>query len=507
MQANVSPLAEQQRRQGAAAPLTASAPLSALRAAAAALLPALRVPTLRSEEYRFTDLAPLTSAGLVAAAADAPSDPAVASLARALTREAKGAAVVTVDGAYCAALSDASALCSAGGGGVYVGPVAGAPAEAAAQLGRLSAARGGPFAAVNGALATDAVVLHVPAGAAPLSGPLFVLHLTTGRAAAAASAAGGGGGGGGARAASAPRVLVVLGAGAEAALVEEHASASPSGSFEAAVVEVVLGEGARLEHSYAARPGSGDPSADDSAAAAARSPAADPSAAAAAPSTALPLPPVHLRATLVEQAAGSSYSLVEARAGGAAGALTRHDVDVTQLGGDTATAMSHFVLCGPGQLHDLHTRLQLDHPRAKARQLHKCIASSATSRGVFDGAVRVGRLAQQTDAGQLTRSLLLAPRATVHARPNLQIVADDVRCTHGCAISDLSDEEMFYFRARGVPAASARGALVASFGSEVVRALGSAALAARVRADTVAALRAADALPPAAAVGAGVVGA
>lgn len=78
------------------------------------------------------------------------------------------------------------------------------------------------------------------------------------------------------------------------------------------------------------------------------------------------------------------------------------------------------------------------------------------------------RYAQQTDAGQLTRSLLLEPRATVNVKPNLQIIADDVKCSHGAAISDLEESQLFYFQARGVDLQTARKALVFSFGAEVI---------------------------------------
>lgn len=72
--------------------------------------------------------------------------------------------------------------------------------------------------------------------------------------------------------------------------------------------------------------------------------------------------------------------------------------------------------------------------------------AAGTGRGVFDGSVRVEQQAQKTDAGQLSRNLLLVPRATVNVKPNLQIVADDVKCTHGCAVSDLEEDQLFYFR-------------------------------------------------------------
>lgn len=78
------------------------------------------------------------------------------------------------------------------------------------------------------------------------------------------------------------------------------------------------------------------------------------------------------------------------------------------------------------------------------------------------------RYAQQTDAGQLSRCLLLAPRATVNVKPNLQIIADDVKCSHGAAISDFEGEQLFYFQARGIDVQTARSALVFSFGAEVI---------------------------------------
>ena len=108
----------------------------------------------------------------------------------------------------------------------------------------------------------------------------------------------------------------------------------------------------------------------------------------------------------------------------------------------------------------------------------------AEGRGVFDGNVQVNRLAQRTDAGQLSRNLLLVPKATVNVKPNLQIVADDVVCTHGCAVSDLDDDQVFYFLSRGIDEATARASLVYSFGMEVVGRIRQEALRERLEAAT-----------------------
>ena len=213
--------------------------------------------------------------------------------------------------------------------------------------GELSNARGGPFAVVNGAMAEDVLVVAVPARAR-IERPLYVVNISTAAAA--------GVGGERVLSASAPRLLIALGKGAEAEVVEEYVSAVEGASDHAvfSVAEVVLDACASLRHGYVQRESPGS---------------------------------VHFKATLVDQGEGSAYSLVEARVGGG---LSRHDVGVDQDGAETSTRMRHFLLAGVSQLQDLHTKLVLDHPRGEANQLHKCIVSAASGRGVFDGNVKVG---------------------------------------------------------------------------------------------------------------------
>jgi len=414
--------------------------LAGVRAASWAALPSMRMPTTRNEEYRFTDITPIVKSTLV------PADASVAvsreEVSKWVPKDSAQSYVVIVNGVLRPELGDVSGV----QGGIYVGPLSGAPKEVAAHVGKLSAERGGPFAMLSAAAARECVVLALPK-AATLATPLYILTLTSGGPGASTST-------------SAPRLLVHAGAGSSASLVEEHAplaaltgSAAQGGSYlTLAVAELFLEQDAQVSHGYVEREAAGS---------------------------------FHTKATLVDQAESSSYSLTEARVGGA---LSRHDVGVAQRGPRTSTDMRHFLLAGEGQTHDLHTKLVLEHPEGKAQQLHKCIAAASSARGVFDGNVQVRRLAQRTDAGQLSRNLLLAPRATVNVKPNLQIIADDVKCTHGCAVSDLSDEEMFYFRARGINAIAARQALVASFGAEVTNRLPAAEVKARVSADISAAL-------------------
>ena len=174
---------------------------------------------------------------------------------------------------------------------------------------------------------------------------------------------------------------------------------------------------------------------------------------------------VHTRATYVRQNESSVYEINEVNVGAK---LHRHDLRVKQLGKKTDTKLNCFNLAGSKQTQDLHSAIILDFEEGTTDQRHRCIVSSSSGKGVFDGNVRVNKLAQRTDAKQITRNLLLVPKATVNARPNLQIIADDVKCTHGCTVSDLEEEELFYIQSRGLTKEIARSLLVSGFGTEII---------------------------------------
>eukprot|EP00245_Coleochaete_scutata_P010878 TRINITY_DN3931_c0_g1_i1.p1 TRINITY_DN3931_c0_g1~~TRINITY_DN3931_c0_g1_i1.p1 ORF type:complete len:366 (+),score=72.84 TRINITY_DN3931_c0_g1_i1:83-1099(+) len=308
------------------------------------------------------------------------------------------------------------------------------------------------FTALNGAGLHDVLVLVVPQGV-KLEKPIHVVYGSKGVEKKGADLST-------PVQMSHPRLLAVLERDAHAVIVEEFAGSEGGSYWTNQVAEFVLAEGAHLVHGYI------------------QSQARD---------------AYHIKKTVVLQAGTSVYSLVEAEMGGR---LSRHNLHVEQGGPDTETQLSSFLLAGHQQLHDLHSSIALHHPRGKTRQLHKCIVTHSTGHGVFDGNVQVNRYAQETDAGQLSRNLLLAPRATVNVKPNLQIIADAVKCTHGATISDLEEEQMFYFRARGIDEQTARSALVFSFGAEVIDRLPYQGLRLRMEATVKAMLAAEGAMDP-----------
>lgn len=364
--------------------------LQSFNAACLSALKSTRLPTSRNEEYRFTDLSELSTRPVYVP--EIPEKSRVDDVAGQLVLDGDALTVVVVDGVVTSAHADEVPA------GVYVGGVAGAPQDILKfSLGNQSRTRGGPFATLNGAIARDCAVVYVPENC-ELPQPVHIISISTASR------------GGEKQAISAPRVLVFLEAGAKAEIVEELVTLGSGSTASMSVTEIELDDTATLVHKIVELEN------DDS---------------------------ISLKSTLVSQGTESAYNLTEVRVGGR---LTRHDLGIVQLGKATQTTMKHFLLCGENQLHDLHSKLLLDHPEGVADQLHKCIATSSTAQGVFDGNVRVNRMAQQTDAQQLSRNLLLVPRATVNVKPNLQIVADDVKCTHGCAVSDLEEDQLFYLR-------------------------------------------------------------
>ncbi|KAI8107318.1 hypothetical protein M9434_001960 [Picochlorum sp. BPE23] len=409
---------------------TQSPAMEGLNDVCASAVKSLRVPTTRNEEYRFTDLSCLT--GLDACVPETPTEDMVTEIASKSVLKCDSIRIVLVNGQVHAVDTGAIQLPS----DVYVGPVANAPRDILKfSLGAQSKTRGGPFATLNGASAKDCAVIYVPEDC-NLEAPIHIINISSG------------GKDGNTIAFSSPRTLVFLESGASAQLVEEYVTLNDSGNGTYAsipVTEIELDDNASLSHKFVELE-------DENA--------------------------INLKCTLVSQGTESSYSLIEVRLGGK---LSRHDASIVQLGERTSTEMKHFILAGEDQLHDLHTKLALDHPEGTADQIHKCIAATDSSKGVFDGNVKVNRMAQRTDAGQLSKNLLLAPKATVNVKPNLQIIADDVKCTHGCTVSDLEEEQLFYLQARGIDPMTARKMLVYSFGGEVIQRLEDPSLTDRVQ--------------------------
>ena len=169
----------------------------------------------------------------------------------------------------------------------------------------------------------------------------------------------------------------------------------------------------------------------------------------------------------VSQAPASELDLTTVAGGWG---LVRLEPAITQVQGAAATRLRGLQVARDRQIADLHSLVRFEGPEGQLDQLQKAVVDDA-GRSVFHGAVQVPQAAQRTNASQLSRNLLLSDRARVDAIPQLEIVADDVRCTHGATVTRLQEEELFYLRSRGLGADQAARLLLAGFCDEILASL------------------------------------
>jgi len=228
------------------------------------------------------------------------------------------------------------------------------------------------------------------------------------------------------------RVLLILEPEARLELLQVHRAAAAS--LTTVLLEARLGSGARLSHGLI---GQGAGAA------------------------------VLLADLAIDQEPASHYGFTSAVAGWA---LSRLEPRVLQSSGAATTRLRSLQRVDAQQIADQHSQMRFEGPEGELDQLHKAIAAGA-GRSVFNGAVAVPRVAQRTNAVQLSRSLLLSERARIDTKPQLEIVADDVKCAHGATVSRLQQEELFYLRSRGIDAAATPSLLLRGFCGEVLREL------------------------------------
>ena len=173
----------------------------------------------------------------------------------------------------------------------------------------------------------------------------------------------------------------------------------------------------------------------------------------------------------VEQEPRSVYALTSVVEGWAFG---RVEPRVVQVDGQAQTTLKGLSVTGAEQQLATHTAVRFDGPEGELDQLQKCLAAGR-SHTIFNGAITVPREAQRTNAAQLSRNLLLSDRARVDTKPELEIVADDVRCAHGATVSQLQEDELFYLQSRGIAAADAAALLLQGACQEIVEQLPAAA--------------------------------
>jgi Fe-S cluster assembly protein SufD len=383
--------------------------LPAVRPAALARWRDAGPPSPAVEAWKYTNLETLAGLGLVPAS---PHGAAAARLPEAEIVAIDGYRAVFVNGWFDAAQSRLDGLPR----GVEVESLAALiardPAAAEAALGTADDAM--PMVALNAAFATDGLVLRLARGAV-LDRPVHMISIaapTDGKAPAFH-----------------PRHLIRLEADAVATVVESHVGAGAC--LANTVNDVRLESGATLKHATL------------------QNQAAE---------------AFHVAAVRVALAARATYEGFVLHVGGR---LARHELAASIAGDGVDCRMSGLSLvAGHGHV-DNTTFIDHAHPGSRSRQLFKAVVDD-TGRGVFQGRVLVRPHAQKTDAHQLSRALLLSPKAEMDGKPELEIYADDVRCSHGATIGSLDQEPMFYLMSRGIDRATAYRMLVEAFAVEAV---------------------------------------
>ena len=152
------------------------------------------------------------------------------------------------------------------------------------------------------------------------------------------------------------------------------------------------------------------------------------------------------------------------------GNITRNNLNFFHQGERIESTLKGITIIGEKQHVDHHTLVQHATPNCESHQNYKGIFADRST-GVFNGKIYVEKEAQKTDAFQQNNNILLSDKATINAKPQLEIFADDVKCSHGCTIGQLDDRAMFYMQSRGIPQKEAKALLMYAFSNEVIESI------------------------------------
>ncbi len=387
--------------------------LTQLRQAGIERFAAVGFPTTRQEEWRFTDLAPLAQAAfrLPAASSTHTSPDMVESILGGPT----GPRLVFVDGVFRPELSVLSGLPS----GVKLGSLGLALQRdgdlLAGHLGRYASIERNPFTALSAAFMRDGAFVHIGRGVS-VEPPIYLLFVVSGAAQGRMIH---------------PRNLMVLEREAQATVVETYATLDAGQHLTNAVTEFVVGNGARARHVRIQR----------------ESDAA-----------------FHMATSQSHQSRDSRYSSCSVAFGAG---LSRHDVHAV-LDGTGAELLLNGLSVLAGRQHvDYHTTIDHAQPHCESHELFNGILADQ-ARGVFNGRIVVRPGAQRTDSKQTNNNVLLSDAARADSQPQLEIYADDVKCTHGATIGPLDPNALFYLETRGVGADAARQLMTYGFAADIV---------------------------------------
>ncbi len=389
--------------------------LMPLRKAGIANFAKLGFPTMQNEDWRFTNVAPLVQLPLQPALEPANETAAKTVLEKSIFTRLPGVRLVFVNGYYSTALSSTRGLPS----GVKVSNLEAAMVANSVfvekQFCQCALTDDNAFAALNQAFFRDGGFVYVPAGVSIADPIQFIFISTTKQDGETVQ----------------PRNLIIAEANSRATVIESYLSTHNAAYFTNAVTEIAAGDNAVLEHVKFQ-----DEAADA----------------------------FHL-ATIAGKLGRASHVSVHSFALGAK--LSRTNIRANLAGEGLECILNGLYLTRGEQLADHHMIVEHAQPHCASHEYFNGILDDK-SRGVFHGRILVREIAQKTDAKQTNKNLLLSDNATADTKPQLEIYADDVKCTHGATIGQLNDESIFYLRSRGIGADNARRMLIHAFAGEII---------------------------------------
>ena len=383
------------------------AALMPLRKAGLARFAESGYPSIRDEDWRFTNLRPLTELPFRPVAAPLAQAPEPEHLDGLTFGRLDADRLVFIDGHFNAGLSQIAEQPS----GVTVSNLA----RYEGELGSLSAGDDNPFVALNDAFFTDGSLIQIADGQR-LTKPVHLLFVTTASEEAEASHV---------------RNWIDAGANSHGTIIESHLSLGQAATVTNVVTETRVGDGANVEHVKFQ---------DQSARA------------------------FHLASLHSDLGRDARYAFHSIALGSR---LSRNNLRMRLAGPDIECVLNGLYMTRGQQLADHHMIVDHAAPHCDSHEYFNGILDGQ-SRGVFHGRILVRPGAQKTDAKQTNKNLLLSDDATANTKPQLEIYADDVKCTHGATIGEMDDDSIFYLRARGLDAGTARRMLMHGFAGEIV---------------------------------------
>jgi len=397
--------------------------LQSLRAKAMARFEALGFPTTKNEDWHFTSVTPIAEkifrAAMTSNAGVSPGGStaevvAPADLGRFTFDQPTWHTLVFVNGEFSEDLSSYAGL----GNKVRVSSLAKAIRSGTGRperhLGKIATFDSHAFTALNTAFIRDGAFIELQADAV-IDAPIHLIFVSEGRG----------------ESISHPRNLIVAARNSRASIIESYICVRDTPYFTNAVTEISLGEGARLDHYKLQRESE---------------------------------KAFHVGTTQIRQARDSQLHSFSFAVGGL---LARTNI-YTSLDGDGATCTLNGLYLADGVQHiDNQTSIEHIAPNCPSHEIYKGVLDGR-SHGVFNGKVYVHPEAQKTDGKQSNNNLLLSPSARVDTKPQLEIFADDVKCTHGATVGRLDELAMFYLNSRGIGPETARTLLTYAFAADVL---------------------------------------